>query len=81
MNNQIVIVRDFMGKPLVRKVYGSDSQKVYVIADAPNPRAPIGFARQDVFFYNEKLLLELKEQFKTNPSLWKELTAWSEAIQ
>jgi hypothetical protein len=78
MNNQIVIVRDFLGNPLVRRVYGADAKRVYITMDTSNPRAPIGFPRKDVFFYDKKHLLELRANFKAKPSLWNNLTVWSE---
>lgn len=79
MNNQLVIVRDFRGVPLVRRVYSSDTKRVYITTNTPNPRSPIGFPRKDVFVYDEKHLLELKKNFKTKPSLWDKLTPWSES--
>jgi hypothetical protein len=75
MTNQTVIVRDFQGEPLVRKVWKVANQKVYVFAEGSG-RSPIGFPREDVFSYDPKHLPEIEKNYRKNPSIWNRLTQW-----
>lgn len=80
MNGDRVIVRDFRDKPLVRRVWESTSQKVYICTDETydlllsgnSERHAIGFPRSCVYKYNASMLNELEK----NPSAWKQMEPW-----
>lgn len=81
MNGDRVIARDFRGKPLVRRVWESTSQKVYICTDetydlmlgGDTERHAVGFPRTDVFKYNASMVNELA----SNPTAWSRMTVWN----
>lgn len=55
MTKDIVIVKDYEGKPLVRNVWGIGAKVVYVVNESSDSGVvPIGFPRRDVFRYDSK---------------------------
>lgn len=83
MKGDMVIVRAFGGKPLVRRVWGSEANIVYIVSESSYQKLmahqdavlPIGFPRADVFQYDEKLLAIVQRGFK-NPLTWDRLSHW-----
>ncbi len=87
MQGDRVIARSFGDMPIVRRVWRSDENAVYIcteerfkkLKDGNTNLLLVGFPRQDVFAYDKTLLSELEKHFKTKPSLWNKLTVWSES--
>lgn len=60
MRGSNVIVRDFMGKPLVRRLWAIEGNIAYIVRDAEYQRlsageeaiSPIGFPIEDVFEFD-----------------------------
>ena len=64
LQGEIVIVKAFMGKPLVRRIWGVGERVVYITNDEQfkllmnkdqNAIGPIGFPKKDVFRYDHKI--------------------------
>jgi hypothetical protein len=77
---QLVIVRDFEGEPLVRRVCGVNTKKVFVCIDQKKSRSPIGFPREDVFEYNPVAIKDIQANYKSNPMIWKHVKQWSKNL-
>lgn len=83
MRGDLVIARALGNKPIVRRVWDFNTEKVYICTEEkfgrlmkdPDERYPMGFPRQDVFCYDSALY----EQLERNPSVWQRLTLWREA--
>ncbi len=81
MNGDRVIARDFRDKPLVRRVWESTSQKVYICTDETydlllrgnSERHAVGFPRNDVFKYNAAMLNELTK----DSTAWNKMAVWN----
>ena len=80
MKGDLVIARSFGQEPIVRRVWDSTPDIVYICPDeryillnegAANLQ-PVGFPRQDIFEYEESVLKELT----TDPSAWNRLNKW-----
>ncbi len=84
MNGDTVIVRDFEGKALVRRVWDSSRDKVYICSEetyqlllgGDTERWAVGFPRKDVFFYNVNALARLKGDSR---AAWKQMKVWKES--
>lgn len=91
MRGQKVIVRAAGNKPLVRLVWESDKEKVYIGSDESYKRLsslpegvylptcfPIGFPRDCVFCYDEGEFGRFLLALKKDSSAWNSLKVWSE---
>jgi hypothetical protein len=78
-----VIVRAFGNEPLVRIVWESDRDVVWIcteenyshlIADLPALR-PVGFLAQNVYEYDATMLATLKRRYKEDQDVWNRFDA------
>jgi hypothetical protein len=84
MRGDTVVVRGFRGRPYVRRVWEVGSEAVYVCSEERYQRLiddtdewpPIGFPREDVFFYDVGLVGVLMEQWNKDQTIWNNLRAW-----
>lgn len=84
MKGDLVIVRAFGGKPLVRRVWEVVDDKVYICNEETfqnllkgfDAFVPVGFPKSDVFYYTEDVENVFTDD-SVNPELWQHLTAWS----
>ncbi len=87
MRGDLVIVRAFGNRPLLRRVWDATSTRVYVLDEDSFQRrqankdalAPMGWPRDVVFYHDEKLLTDLVRGYKANPTLWKQLKIYRES--
>lgn len=81
MRGELVIVRDFSGKALLRRVWNADERAVYITNDEQFERLladeeallPVGFPREDVFEYVPSVVELLGQE--------QELVDWSRLIR
>lgn len=80
MRGELVIVRDFSGRALLRRVWDADEKAVYITDDQQFERLvsghealwPVGFPREDVFEYNPGIAESIgKESID-----WRMLSPW-----
>jgi hypothetical protein len=84
MRGEMVIVRAFEDRPLVRRVWSADATAVFVCSEENFARLsagqegwmPVGFARQDVYQYDDGIAWALDDTTHANPSLWDRLHHW-----
>lgn len=84
MKGDYVIAKAFGNKPLVRRVWESTTETVYICTDARYTELlegeqgcyPIGFPRRCVFEYDISLASDLEKEWQTNPGLWDDLKLW-----
>ena len=78
MNGQLVVVKDFMNKPLVRKAVYTTEDSVFIssersfeaVQDGSASLHPIGFRRENVFAYDGRPLGDSID--------WKKMRPWDE---
>lgn len=84
MRGEIVIVRAFKGRPLVRRIWDSN-QEVVFITDDENFRLlsmgeeapmPVGFHYEDVFEYRPEIAESLEELYEKGKVDWSALQRW-----
>lgn len=72
MKGQLILLRDFDGGPLVRRLWSSDADRVYVcmsddydrlVNQQPAP-SPTGFPKENAFQFEEALVASLQDAFK-----------------
>ena len=81
MQGDLVIVRAFRGRPLVRRVWEEVKHGVYITDDTHFQRLlagekdsqPIGFPREDVFRYDPELAKEMDVLYQTGKWDWTKL--------
>lgn len=71
MKNEIVIVRALGNKPLIRKVWGTDKNVVYVINENKPEITPIGVPKEDVFIYMSTIDINSETEID-----WERLNHW-----
>jgi hypothetical protein len=84
MRGETVIVRTYGNQPSALKVWDADSKHVCVCDEeiyqllslGISERNPIGFPREDVFYYDPKLWQEVEREYEANPSVWNKLKPW-----
>lgn len=84
MRGDRVIVKAFGNRPLLRRVWDVSSTKVYVLDEESFQRRqvhedtslPMAWRRDVVFCHDEKLFAGLARDYKTNPTLWKQLVVY-----
>ncbi len=82
MRGEFVIVRDFRGKALLRRVWSADAKAVYITDDeqferllaAQEALLPVGFPRGDVFEYDAQVI----ESAGSGSIEWGRLNQWKE---
>ena len=80
MRGDLVIVRDFRGEALVRRVWDADQKAVYITDDQQFERLlagheallPVGFPREDVFEYDPGIA----ESIEKESIDWHMLSPW-----
>lgn len=80
MKGDLVIARCYGHEPIIRRVWDSTPDVVYICTEERYQLLnegvaniyPVGFPRQDVFEYEESVLRELA----TDPSAWNRLNKW-----
>lgn len=86
MKCETVIVRTCENEPIVMLVWDSDFEHVCVcdkqiygqLEAGTTERRAIGFHREEVYFYDKKLLDDLTKNYRRNPNVWNRLTVWME---
>ena len=84
MRGTIVILRAYLGQPIVRNVWDVNEMVVYITndeyfqklmagADAP---LPVGFPREDVFEYDPELAGSLEILYQSGALDWEKLRKW-----
>ncbi len=79
MRGSLVIVRDFAGNPLVRRVWSYDRNAVYVsdefnyqrLFEGKEALMPVGFRHGDVFRYDHIVVAN-----QAKPIDWEALSPW-----
>lgn len=80
MRGELVIVRDFRAKALIRRVWDADAKAIYITDDQQFERLvagheallPIGFPKEDVFEYAP----EIVESIAAGSVDWNKLKRW-----
>jgi hypothetical protein len=87
MRGDIVIVRAYRNKPLVRRVWETDNQLIFLVNEAEfrslmdgheKPVGLIGFPKEDVFKYDPNLAEEVEKGFRDGCFLWDRLKPFIE---
>lgn len=87
MRGTLVILRAYLGQPIVRKVWDANERVVYITndeyferlmagADAP---LPVGFPIDDVFQYDPELAGSLEILYQSGAWDWGKLKKWRPA--
>ena len=79
MRGERVIVRAFGNVPLIRRVWDSDKNAVYItdenqyqlLITGGKAIEPMGFPKEDVFIYDPKINVDSNSNFD-----WESLTQW-----
>jgi hypothetical protein len=86
MQGELVIVRAYGDEPLVRRLWETTPEAVYIcseenyqnlISGKPAMNA-VGVHREYVFRYEPAIAEELLENYESTPGWWWRLTPWSE---
>lgn len=85
MRGDTVIVRAFRGVPLVRRVWETTPQAIYICSEERFQRLwrgerewpATGFPREDVFQYDVPLFTELEANWQGDPSVWDKATPYT----
>ncbi len=86
MRGELVIIRVFGGEPAVRRVWENSDRVVYITDDdnlklllAGKPALePIGFPKEDVFKFDNKLAESMADLCRDSKWDWKKLSRWDE---
>ena len=83
MRGNTVIVRAYGDEPLALKVWETTEDRIYVCDDERYQRLlvwgakpdcfPVAFPRENVYHYDKKLFDVVKENHKSDPSVWNKL--------
>lgn len=75
MDRKLLIIRDFMGRYLVRKVWDATKEKVYVTSESGPSEGlqPIGFPREDAFEFDEQAAKAIEAGMSWD---WERLQPW-----
>jgi hypothetical protein len=84
MRGDTVIVRDYKGRPGVRRVWEADQNIVFVcseerfkrLANNEDEWPATGLPREDVFCYDPILAHRLLDDWQDNQSIWDQLAKW-----
>ena len=87
MAGELVIIRDFRGRPLVRRVWMSDQRGVYITDDegfaslkaGKRDHIPVGFPREDVFEYDPELAVRAQDLYASGAWDWGRLRRWRQS--
>jgi len=82
MQGDLVIVRAYGGKPLVRRIWAEDETGIYITDDNQLKRLiagksaipPIGFPKEDVFKYDPSLAAAIDDVSGNGGWDWNKLT-------
>lgn len=86
MRGEIVVVRAYRGKALVRRVWGADNQLVFLVEDShfksliegqESAVGLIGFPKEDVFKYDLKMAKEINDPSSREHFSWDKLEPWT----
>lgn len=88
MRGELVIVRSYGGRPLLRRVWDVGRNVVYITNDEQLGRLtqglpasmPIGFPMEDVFAYDPEIAACIESLYQTGRLDWSSLKRW-EAIR
>lgn len=80
MRGEMVVVKDFRGRALIRRVWDADAGAVYITDDQQFERLlagqegllPVGFPREDVFEYRPDIVGSIA----TGSVEWNKLKLW-----
>lgn len=86
MRGDIVVVQELGGNPLIRRVWDSNEDAVFVCSDerfhylenGEDDRQPNGFPKEFVFEYDESTIGTLKSLWQIQPSVWASLSHWGD---
>jgi hypothetical protein len=84
MRGEMVIVRSFGGRPLVRRVWAADARAVYIcgerefrqLAAGQEAPPPVGFPREDVFAFEPALAAAAERAYNPEQWDWGRLAHW-----
>ena len=84
MRGDLVIVRTYGGKPLVRRVWGVGPNSVYITNDEQFQKLinnvpalePISFPKEDVFVYDRKLVVSMEDMDKSGKFNWSKVVPY-----
>lgn len=84
MKGDIIIARNYCGRPLIRRVWSYDSDAVYITNEEQyellkagrKTLFPIGFPREDVFEYNAELAEKAEALYQSGKLDWGKLSEW-----
>lgn len=84
MRGDLVVVKEFGGRPLIRRVWDSNDEVVYVCSEerynfllsGEDDRYPIGFPREYVFGYDQSIVGTLSSLWQVDPNIWNSLELW-----
>lgn len=84
VQGDLVVVRDFRGRPLIRRVWAADARGVYITDDVGFERLkagqkghiPVGFPREDVFEYDARLAPRARDLYEEGNWDWSKLRRW-----
>jgi hypothetical protein len=74
--DDLVIIRAYGGKPLIRRIWNFDAKAVYVINDSMQGIVSLGFPREDVFKYDPKVVSSMDQLYKAGKWDWNKLVAF-----
>ncbi len=84
MRGDLVIVKAYGEKPLIRRIWNSNENVVYITNDeqfqlliaGKDAIEPIGFPREDVFKYDQKLATSMERLHHNKKWDWNKLKSW-----
>lgn len=87
MKGEFVIVQEFGGRPLIRRVWDATSEAVFVcseerfnaLSSGENTQYPIGFPRENVYEYDASKAVMLGSLWQVDPGIWQSMTPWKGA--
>lgn len=84
MRGDVVIVQEYGGRPLIRRVWDATDKAVFVCSEerynallsGEDEQHPIGFPREYVYEYDDSKAVTLGSLWKVDPSVWQSLAHW-----
>lgn len=75
MDRELLIIRDFAGRYLVRRAWDANNEKVYVTGESGPSEGlqPIGFPREDAFEFDEQAAKAIEAGTSWD---WERLQPW-----
>ena len=84
MQGDTVVIREFGGRPLIRRVWAANDDVVFVCSEerykhllaGEDDRYPVGFPREYVYQYDESIVVTLQSLWEVDPTVWSSLSIW-----